>query len=63
MLRGMDLSQIDMLRKGELARPGQRPMTATHENAAGAGWRKVGALILGIAVIGLPINNIPIMQC
>ena len=55
---GMDLSQIAMLRKGELTRPGRRPMTATHENAAGTGWRKVGALILGIAVVGLPINNI-----
>jgi len=53
----MDLSQIDMLRKGELARPGQRPMTATHENAAGARWRKLGALALAVAVIGLPINN------
>ncbi len=33
-------------------------MTATQENAAGSGWRKLGALILGVAVIGLPVNNI-----
>ena len=58
-MRGMDLSQIDMLRKGELARClGNVCMTATHEEAAGAGWRKLAALFLGAAAVGLPINNI-----
>jgi hypothetical protein len=33
-------------------------MTATHEEAAGAGWRKLAALLLGTAAVGLPINNI-----
>jgi hypothetical protein len=33
-------------------------MIATHDNAGGAGWRKLGALLLALAVIGLPINNI-----
>ncbi len=33
-------------------------MIATDEDAAGAGWRKLGALILAVAVIGLPVNNI-----
>jgi hypothetical protein len=33
-------------------------MIATDEDAAGAGWRKLGALILAVAIIGLPINNI-----
>lgn len=33
-------------------------MTATHEDDAGAGWRKLLALLLGVAAVGLPINNI-----
>ena len=33
-------------------------MTATNEDAGGAGWRKFAALLLGAAAIGLPINNI-----
>ena len=33
-------------------------MNALNRDAAGAGWRKAGALGLAIAVIGLPINNI-----
>jgi hypothetical protein len=52
----MDLSQIDMLGKGELVRA--ISMNATNSGARGAGWRKAGALGLAIAVIGLPINNI-----
>ncbi|MGC2827390.1 MAG: hypothetical protein WA322_24710 [Pseudolabrys sp.] len=32
-------------------------MTAMHNDATGAGWRKVGALVLAVGVIGLPINN------
>lgn len=47
-----------MLRKGELAESGTAFMTATHDDAACAAWRKVGALVLAIAAIGLPINNI-----
>jgi hypothetical protein len=34
-------------------------MTAMHDDATGAGWRKVGALVLAVGVIGLPINNFP----
>ena len=33
-------------------------MNTLSKDAAGAGWRKAGALGLAIAVIGLPINNI-----
>jgi hypothetical protein len=33
-------------------------MSAMHEDAAGAGWRKAGALGLAVTIIGLPINNI-----
>jgi len=51
----MDLSQIAMLGKGELVRA--IFMNAVNSGAGGAGWRKVGALGLAIAVIGLPINN------
>ncbi|HEY6859491.1 MAG TPA: hypothetical protein VI358_06870, partial [Pseudolabrys sp.] len=32
-------------------------MTAMHDDATGVGWRKVGALVLAVGVIGLPINN------
>jgi hypothetical protein len=32
-------------------------MTTTNGDAASAVWRKVGALVLAVAVIGLPINN------
>src|SRR5262245_12530603 len=52
----MDLSQIDMLGKGELVRAVS--MDAVNSDASGAGWRKAGALGLAIAIIGLPINNI-----
>jgi hypothetical protein len=52
----MDLSQIDMLGKGELVRA--ISMNAANSGAGGAGWRKAGALGLAVAVIGLPINNI-----
>jgi hypothetical protein len=54
----MDLSQIDMLGKCELAGPGRHLMTIVRENNTGAGWRKVLALILGVIAVGLPINNI-----
>jgi hypothetical protein len=54
----MDLSQIDMLGKCELAGPGPHSMTAMRESDPGAGWRKVFALLLGVAAVGLPINNI-----
>jgi hypothetical protein len=55
----MDLSQIAMLRKGDLANgPGPELMTLTREDDAGAGWRKLGALVLGVAAVGLPVNNI-----
>jgi hypothetical protein len=46
-----------MLRKGQL-RLGLR-MTAMRDNElAGAGWRKLAALLLGVAAIGLPINDL-----
>ena len=32
-------------------------MTAIADNDVGAGWRKVAALVMGVAVIGLPVNN------
>ena len=54
---GMDLGQIDMLRKGDLARGQATSMTAVHDDAAGGGWHRLGVLILAVVVIGLPINN------
>ncbi len=33
-------------------------MTPVDEGAAGVGWRKLGALVLSVAAVGLPINNI-----
>ncbi|HUL90592.1 MAG TPA: hypothetical protein VLU23_20710 [Pseudolabrys sp.] len=33
-------------------------MTAMRDDAAGAGWRKAGALVLAVAAVGLPVNNI-----
>jgi hypothetical protein len=33
-------------------------MTATKTAAAGFGWRKLGVLLLGVAAVGLPINNV-----
>jgi hypothetical protein len=33
-------------------------MTAVREDAAGGGWHRLGVLVLAVAVIGLPINNI-----
>ena len=59
----MDLSQIGMLGKGDLAQsiPTQGlAMTAMRDSrsAAGAAWRKVAALMLGVAAVGLPINDI-----
>jgi hypothetical protein len=54
----MDLSQIDMLGKSELAGLGRHAMTAIHVDNAGAGWRNLFALLLGIVAVGLPINNI-----
>ncbi len=33
-------------------------MTATREDDSGAGWRKLAALVLGVAVVGLPVNNL-----
>jgi hypothetical protein len=50
------LSQIVMLGKGEIGLG--ISMNTLNKDAAGAGWRKAGALGLAIAVIGLPINNI-----
>jgi hypothetical protein len=50
----MDLSQIAMLRKGMLSTGTPRcdvPLT-------GAGWHKLAALLLGVAAIGLPINDL-----
>jgi hypothetical protein len=59
----MDLSQIDMLRKDDFKTMrtgrGRHPMTIAREDTppAGAGWRKMGALVLCVAAIGLPVNN------
>jgi hypothetical protein len=55
LARGMDLGQIDMLRKGDFSGP--QSMTATRDHDAGAGWRKLAVLALGVAVVGLPVNN------
>jgi hypothetical protein len=33
-------------------------MTATQEEDTGSGWRKLAVLILAVAAIGLPINNL-----
>ena len=33
-------------------------MTATRDDDAGAGWRKLAALVLAVAAIGLPVNNL-----
>ena len=33
-------------------------MTAVREDAAGGGWHRLGAIVLAVIVIGLPINNI-----
>ena len=56
-MSGMDLGQIDMLRKGDLARGQATSMTAMREDAAGGGWHRLSVLILAVVVIGLPINN------
>jgi hypothetical protein len=56
----MDLGQIGMLGKGEFAE-GSRDnslMTVTRDEGAGAGWRKLAVLILAVAAIGLPVNNL-----
>jgi hypothetical protein len=54
----MDLSQIAMLGKCELAGSGSVAMTVAREGNAGAGWRKVFALLLGVVAVGLPVNDI-----
>ena len=38
---------------------GRHPMTIAREDTqpAGAGWRKMGALVMCVAAIGLPVNN------
>jgi hypothetical protein len=57
----MDLSQIDMLGKADLGSPGHA-MTAMNDDAtlAGAGWRKLAALLLAVAAVGLPVNHLGI---
>ena len=47
-----------MLGKGDLARGPATSMTAAREDAAGGAWPKLGVLVLAVAVIGLPANNI-----
>jgi hypothetical protein len=54
----MDLGQIKMLGKGELARGPATMAPAQGSTKAGRTWRKVGALALGVAAVGLPINHI-----
>jgi hypothetical protein len=46
-----------MLGKGELAEAKSLMMTV-REEAAGVGWRKFAALVLGVAAVGLPVNNV-----
>jgi hypothetical protein len=57
----MDLSQIGMLRKRclEAGRGHDMPSTSEAAPSAGPRWRKVAVLILAIAVLGLPINDLP----
>ena len=47
-----------MLGKCELAGSGSVAMTVAREGNAGAGWRKVFALLLGVVAVGLPVNDI-----
>src|SRR6476661_3677817 len=47
-----------MLRKGDLARGQATSMTAVREDAAGGGWHRLGAIVLAVIVMGLPINNL-----
>jgi hypothetical protein len=54
-MRGMDLSQIVMLRKG--IKLVGLPMTGTQDGTANAGSLKLAALLIGIALVGLPING------
>ncbi len=53
----MDLSQIDMLRKSE-DKVGHTMTLTADNNSAGAAWRKAAVLVLGVAAIGLPVNNL-----
>src|SRR5262245_4243573 len=49
-----------MLGKGDLAQ-GYRDislMAAMREESAGANWRKLAVLMLAVAAVGLPLNNI-----
>ena len=67
--RGMDLGQIAMLRKGDSgARRGARHDIAGEIASAGSGgWRKLGALLLALAAVGLPVNRsrryMPLLLC
>ena len=54
----MDLGQIKMLGKGELARGPATMAPAQGSTKAGRAWLKVGALALGVAAVGLPINHV-----
>jgi hypothetical protein len=59
VLRGVDLSQIDMLCKADFNGSAGRSMASMHEAAppARAGWRKLAVLVLAVAAVGLPINH------
>src|SRR3972149_2864661 len=52
----MGLSQIALLRKS-VPDEGGPFMRAVRDEDAGAGWRKFAALLLGVAAVGLPVNN------
>src|SRR5471030_1881778 len=56
----MDLSQIDMLRKGVFTSAAGGTLAAASEIASPAlgGWRKLAALLLAVAAVGLPINQL-----
>ncbi len=58
----MDLGQIAMLGKAEVSLGRDASMSASGEDtpAAGAGWRKLGALGLAVVVVGLPVNQLAI---
>src|SRR5712691_6969358 len=56
----MDLSQIGMLGKGDLGARRGCNMTSASVVASpvSGGWRKLAALILGVAAVGLPVNHL-----
>ncbi len=59
----MDLGQIAMLGKAQLPRGKERDcgtllMSDMRDEVGGQGWRKLAVLILAVAAIGLPVNDL-----